>query len=103
MSQRQATTALPEALASYAVQFDKLFSRVNQRAGFRQYLVGLLLPAERNKTLTGIMNAEPVVGAQEARVQSLQWYLSESRWDCKEVNQRRLELLQQTPSLKAHE
>src|SRR5215470_12560477 len=99
MSQRQATTPIPEPLENYAVEFDDLFSRVNQREGFRQYLVGLLLPMERNKTLTGLVNAEPIVGAQEARVQSLQWYLSESRWDSTRVNQRRLELLKATAGL----
>jgi hypothetical protein len=54
---------------------------------------GLLLPAERNKTLTALANTEPVVGAQRKEAQSLQWFLSESRWDPKEVNERRLELL----------
>lgn len=100
MSKRQATTRLPDPLENYAEKFEGLFSRVNQREGFRQYLVGLLLPAERNKTLTGLVNAEPIVGAHEARVQSLQWYLSESRWDAARVNNRRLELLLETPSLR---
>lgn len=76
MSKRKATTALPEPLEAYVEQYDDVFSRVAQRDGFRQYLVGLLLPAERNKTLTGLANAEPIVGARQARVQSLQWYLS---------------------------
>jgi hypothetical protein len=53
----------------------------------------LLLPAERNKTLTGLANTEPVVGAQRKEAQSLQWFLSESRWDPKEVNERRFKLL----------
>jgi hypothetical protein len=53
----------------------------------------LLLPAERNKTLTALANTEPVVGAQRKEAQSLQWFLSESRWDPKEVNERRIELL----------
>ena len=100
MSKRKATTAIPEPLEAYAEQFDDLFSRVSQREGFRQYLVGLLLPAERNKTLTGLVNAEPIVGAQAGRVQSLQWYLCESRWEWKQVNARRLELLLKSATLK---
>jgi len=52
----------------------------------------LLLPAERNKTLTALANTEPVVGAQRKEAQSLQWFLSESRWDPEEVNERRLEV-----------
>ena len=100
MSERQSTQPVPGPLESYAQNFDELFSRINQRAGFRQYLVGLLLPAERNKTLTGLVNAEPVVGAQEPRVQNLQWYLSESHWEWAQVNERRLELLMGTPRLR---
>ena len=52
----------------------------------------MLLPAERNKTLTALANTEPVVGAQRKEAQSLQWFLSESRWDPEEVNERRLEV-----------
>lgn len=102
MSERKSTTAVPEPLEAYAAQFDELFSRVSQREGFRQYMVGLLLPAERNKTLTGLVNAEPIVGAQTARVQSLQWYLSESRWDWVQVNAQRLALLMASESLQPH-
>src|SRR5262249_45628993 len=48
-------------------------------------------------TLTALVNAEPIVGAQEARVQALQWFLSESTWDAAVVNARRLELLRAGP------
>jgi hypothetical protein len=53
----------------------------------------LLLPAERNKTLTALANTEPLAGAQRKEAQSLQWFLSESRWDPQEVNERRLKLM----------
>jgi hypothetical protein len=36
--------------------------------------------AERHKTLTGLTNTEPVVGAQLPRAQRLQWFLWESDW-----------------------
>ena len=78
--------------------FDPLFAKLNQRESFRRYLEGLLLPAERNKTLTGLANTAPGVGAQEARAQSLQWFLSESNWDEVAVNERRRELLKQAPN-----
>ena len=65
----------------YAVRFDDLFRARAQREDFRRYLEGLLLPAERNKTLTALANIEPVVGAQRKEAQSLQWFLSESGWD----------------------
>jgi SRSO17 transposase len=83
----------PGPLEEYAARFDDLFGARAQREGFRRYLEGLLLPAERNKTLTALANTEPVTGAQRKEAQSLQWFLSESGWDSKEVNVRWLELL----------
>lgn len=80
MTKRLPIGAAPGPLEEYAARFDDLFGARAQREGFRRYLEGLLLPAERNKTLTALANAEPVVGAQHARAQSLQWFLSESGW-----------------------
>ena len=60
---------IPAPLEAYAAHFDALVSRANQREGFRQDLAGLLLPAERNKTLTALANTEPVVGAQQPAAQ----------------------------------
>jgi DDE superfamily endonuclease len=93
MTKRSPVNPAPGPLEDYAALFDDLFGARAQRHGFRRYLEGLLLPAERNKTLTALVNTEPVVGAQRKEAQSLQWFLSESRWDSKEVNQRRLELI----------
>jgi len=75
------------------MSFDDLFGARAQRHAFRRYMEGLLLPAERNKTLTALANTEPAVGAQRKEAQSLQWFLSESRWNQEEVNERRLKLL----------
>ena len=97
MTQRQAVTSAPGPLEAYAERFDDLFSKRNQRDAFRRYLEGLLLPTERNKTLTALANAEPIVGAQAARVQALQWFLSESTWDAATVTARRVELLRADP------
>ena len=80
---------IPAPLETYCAQFDALFSRAPQRIAFRQYLAGLLLPAERNKTLTALANTEPVVGAQAPAAQRLQWFLSESTWDAEAMNRRR--------------
>ena len=60
----------------YSARFDDLFSARAQRESFRRYLEGLLLPAERNKTLTALANTEPFKGAQRKEAQSLQWFLS---------------------------
>src|SRR5512141_1589485 len=70
-----------------------LSGRLAQRRGFREYLAGLLAPRDRNKTLTALAGAEPVMGAGHPAVQRLQFFLSESRWDPDRVNARRLELL----------
>jgi hypothetical protein len=97
MTRRYPVSPAPGPLEDYAECFDALFGARAQRHGFRRYLEGLLLPAERNKTLTALANTEPVAGAQRKEAQSLQWFLSESRWDPKEVNARRLELLREAP------
>ena len=44
-----------------------------------------------------MVNAEPIDGAQGARAQALQWFLSESTWDAKAVNGARLALLRAEP------
>jgi SRSO17 transposase len=93
---------IPAPLEAYAAQFDDLFSRANQRQAFRHYLAGLLLPAERNKTLTALANAEPIVGAQHPAVQRLQWFLSESTWDAAAITTRRLKVLQADPTTAPH-
>ena len=86
MSRRYPVSPAPGPLEDYAMSFDDLFGARAQRHSFRRYLEGLLLLAERNKTLTALANTEPVVGAQRKEAQSLQWYLSESRWDSQQIN-----------------
>jgi SRSO17 transposase len=98
MTKRRAIPTAPEPLEAYARSFDDLFERSNQRDEFRRYLEGLLLPTERNKTLTGLANTEPYVGAQHPRAQGMQWFLSEANWQERQVQQRRLRLLLEEPS-----
>jgi hypothetical protein len=81
-------------LEEYAEHFDDVFGQLAQRRSFREYLLGLLLPRDRNKTLTALAGTEPVAGAQAAAVQRLQSFVTESPWEATAVNQRRLELLQ---------
>ncbi len=85
-------------METYAQQFDDLFGPLSQREGFRRYLQGLLLPMERTKPLTALVNAEPIIGAQQPAVQALQWFLSESTWDAEAVTRRRVELLRADPA-----
>src|SRR5260221_9096143 len=98
MTKRIDIIPAPEPLEAYAEHFDDLWEKSNQREAFRRYLEGLLLPTERHKTLTGLVNAEPVVGAQQPRAQKLQWFLSESTWDERKVQAKRLRLLRDDPS-----
>src|SRR5260370_20040317 len=95
MTKRRAIPTAPEPLEDYARHFDALFGKSNQRDEFRHYLEGLLLPTERHKTLTGLANTEPLVGAHLPRAQKLQWFLSESNWDERKVQAQRLRLLRQ--------
>jgi SRSO17 transposase len=98
MTKRIDITPAPEPLEAYARHFDDLLGKSNQREGFRRYIEGLLLPSERHKTLTGLVNTEPLVGAQLPRAQKLQWFLSESTWDEREVQAERLSLLREDPA-----
>ena len=98
MTKRREITPSAEPLEAYAKHFDDLFGKSNQREEFRGYLEGLLLPTERHKTLTGLVNTEPLVGAQLPRAQKLQWFLSESTWDERAVQAQRLSLLREDPA-----
>ena len=102
MTKRLPCPPAPGPLEDYAAQFDALFARLAQRRGLRAYLQGLLLPRDRNKTLTALAGAEPILGAQHAAVQGLQWFVSESTWDHQAVNQRRVELLMADPATAPH-
>jgi DDE superfamily endonuclease len=102
MTERLPCPAAPGPLESYAAEFDPLFGTLAQRHGFREYLQGLLLPRDRNKTLTALAGAEPVVAAQSKGVQRLQFFLSESPWDAEVINTRRLALLLSDPATVPH-
>ncbi|WRZ77721.1 transposase (plasmid) [Streptomyces sp. NBC_01237] len=102
MTRRLPCPPAPGPLEAYAARFDDLFSTLAQRRGFREYLAGLLLPRDRNKTLTCLAGTEPVAGAQHAAVQRLQFFLSESTWDHEQVNARRVELLLADPTTAPH-
>src|SRR5438445_1249220 len=103
MTERVPAPPAPGPLEDYATLFDPLFSDVAQRRGFREYVLGLLLPRDRNKTLTGVAGAEPNTQAQAAPVQSLQFFLSESTWEVTPVTQQRLALLFADPATRPHE
>jgi hypothetical protein len=97
VTKRKPVEPAPGPLEDYARRFDDLLANRAQRQGFRRYVEGLLMPEERNKTLTALANTEPVAGAQRKEAQSLQWFLTESNWDPEEVNRRRVELMLEDP------
>ncbi|MDQ6832488.1 MAG: IS701 family transposase [Chloroflexota bacterium] len=98
MTTRLPVDPAPGPLEPFAQHFDPLFPKRSQRQAFRDYLAALLLPTERNKTLTALANTEPIVGAQAAPAQRLQWFLSESTWDADAVNACRLAALSALPA-----
>ena len=102
MTERRLCPAAPGPLEEYAAQFDPLFGTLAQRRGFREYLQGLLLPRDRNKTLTALAGAEPVLAAHSKGVQRLQFFLSEAPWDAEAINARRLALLLSDPATVPH-
>jgi hypothetical protein len=103
MTPRKPCSAVPDPLEAYAQGFDDLFGQYAQRRSFREYLLGLLLPRDRNKTLTALVGTEPGIDAQAAAVQRLQSFVTESPWSATAVNERRLELLQADAQTTTHE
>src|SRR5438445_836477 len=103
MTERVPAPPAPGPLEEYASLFDPLFSDVAQRRGCREYLQGLLLPRDRNKTVTAVAGAEPTTQAQAAPVQALQFFLSESPWAVPPVTQQRLAVLLTDPATRPHE
>lgn len=93
---------VPLPLEQYAQAFDDLFHTHIQRRRFREYLAGLLLPRDRNKTLTALVGAEPVTQAQTAPVQQLQFFLTEADWDAEAVSRRQIEVLRAEPLTAPH-
>jgi SRSO17 transposase len=93
---------VPLPLEQYAHAFDDLFHPYIQRRRFRDYLAGLLLPRDRNKTLTALVGAEPIMQAQTAPVQQLQFLLSEADWDAEALASRRIAVLQADPLTAPH-
>src|SRR5215469_8798768 len=102
MTKRRAIAKAPAPLEEYCEHFDSIFTRSSQRESFRQYLEGLLLPSERNKTLTGLVNTEPYEGAHLPRAQKLQGFLSEATWDERAVQRERIKLLREEARTAPH-
>jgi hypothetical protein len=94
---RKPTAPTAEAIDRFCGHFDDLFCRLAERTAVRHYLIGLLLPRERNKTLTEL--AALVPGADRQR---LHHFLHDAPWDPDALNARRLDLWRQHPGLGPH-
>lgn len=92
----------PDPVEDYLARFDDLLVSRAQRQALRDYVVALLQPRDRNKTLTALAGAEPGIGSTHREVQRLQWFLSESRWDHELLTERRIELLMTNPATRPH-
>jgi SRSO17 transposase len=103
MTERVPAPPAPGPLEGYATLFDPLCTDVAQRRGLRDYVQGLLLPRDRNKTITAVAGAEPNTQAQAAPVQALQFFLSESTWDVPSVTEQRLAVLFTDPATRPHD
>src|SRR5215469_15127725 len=94
---RKSTVPTAEAIDQFCASFDSLFARWEERQAFRQYLIGLLLPREHNKTVVEL--AALVPGANRQR---LHHFMHDARLRCRGDQSPRLRLWQAHPSLGPH-
>jgi len=96
-TKRKPTAPTTEASDQFCAAFDDLFARFEERTALRQYLIGLLLPREHNKTLVEL--AAIVPGANR---QALHHFMHDAPWDAEALNRRRLERWKAHPYLGPH-
>jgi len=94
---RKPTRPTTEAIDQFCAHFDDLLARYEERTALRQYLIGLLLPREHNKTLVELGAIVP--GADRQR---LHHFVHEAPWDAEALNRRRLAQWQAHPWLGPH-
>jgi SRSO17 transposase len=96
-TKRKPTVPTTEAIDQCCAAFDDLFARYEERTALRQYLIGLLLPREHNKTLVELGAIVP--GANR---QALHHFMHDAPWDAEALNRRRLQQWQAHPYLGPH-
>ena len=93
----------PVPVEAYLSRFDWLLVSRSQRQALRDYVVALLAPRERNKTLTALADTEPGrAGSMHPEAQRLQWFLSESCWDHEVLTDRRIAMMVADPRTCPH-
>jgi hypothetical protein len=88
---------IPTVVAEVMPYFKDLFANEPQRQHLAEYLTGLIV--SQRKTVNGMSGEFPTSSDQSC------WnrFLTEADWDPQAMNERRLELLQQDPSMRYHE
>lgn len=66
MTARQACSRAPGPLEDFVASLKVFFGLPGQRRSFRAYLTELLVPRDRNKTLTALAGTEPLTQALAA-------------------------------------
>src|SRR5260370_38689184 len=79
------TRPTTEAIDQLCARFDDLLARHEERTALRQYLIGLRLPREHNKTLVELGAIVP--GADRQR---LHHFLHDPPWEAAALTRRRL-------------
>lgn len=87
-------TNIPIILGNFLDKFKDFFSKI-QFKGFKTYIAGLL-QQHRRTSIESIASVCPNINYQ-----NLQYFLSESKYDTEQINNRRLEILQQHKPTKA--
>ena len=87
-----AIVAYPQVVQEALKQFGDLFANEPQRQHFAEYLTGLFVAERKNVTA---INRE---FAQTTDPSCLNRFVTEADWDVQQLNQRRLDSLQQEPS-----
>jgi len=66
MTERRPRPAAPGPLESCVARVGPVLGTLAQRPGFREYLQGLLLPHDFNKTLIAVAGSEPTMRESHA-------------------------------------
>ena len=92
-----AIVRMPRVVQDARDDFADLFANQPQRQHFAEYLTGLIVA--RNKTVSGISSEF----AETTDQSCLNRFMTEVDWDVEEINERRLQFLQENPSTRYHD
>jgi SRSO17 transposase len=88
------STAMPKCFDKWCQRFDDVFTHKAQKREFRHYLGGLLGESERKNLFQMAANTVDVNYAR------LHHFLTESTWSASQINERRLQVMNQCSQTK---